>query len=154
MFLEGDYKLSDELTLNGTVPQYGGVHRCALKFKAWVIERWLDENVLERVRYAIGYNANERGRVAKSEYAFGERIAFGFNVDEQDRIARASEYNTVTREAFYPLLEWRWTREDCLDYLRLVFGITWKKSACVYCPFLALTGDAVERHKEHPARTQ
>jgi hypothetical protein len=37
VFLEGDYKLSDELKKNGTVPQYGGVHRCALKFKAWVI---------------------------------------------------------------------------------------------------------------------
>ena len=37
IFLEGDYKLSDELKRNGTVPQYGGVHRCALKFKGWVI---------------------------------------------------------------------------------------------------------------------
>ena len=41
VFLEGDYKLSDELKANGTVPQYGGVHRCALKFKAWVIGQWL-----------------------------------------------------------------------------------------------------------------
>jgi hypothetical protein len=37
IFLEGDYKLSDELKRNGTVPQCGGVHRCALKFKGWVI---------------------------------------------------------------------------------------------------------------------
>jgi hypothetical protein len=37
VFLDGDFKLSDELKQNGTVPQYGGVHRCALKFKAWVI---------------------------------------------------------------------------------------------------------------------
>jgi hypothetical protein len=35
VFLKGDYKLSDELRRNGTVPQFGGVHRCALKFKAW-----------------------------------------------------------------------------------------------------------------------
>ena len=48
VFLEGDYKLSDELKRNGTVPQYGGVHRCALKFKAWVIERWLEENLRGR----------------------------------------------------------------------------------------------------------
>jgi hypothetical protein len=79
-FLEGDYKLSDELKRNGTVPQYGGVHRCALKFKAWVIEQWLEENVRSHARHAIGYNADETGRVGRSGYAFGERIAFGFSV--------------------------------------------------------------------------
>src|SRR5260370_36043432 len=41
VFLEADYKLSDELTRNGTVPQYGGVHRCAPKFKAGAVEQWL-----------------------------------------------------------------------------------------------------------------
>ena len=82
VFLEGDYKLSDELKRNGTVPQYGGVHRCALKFKAWVIEQWLEEHVRGRARHAIGYNA-ETGRVARSEYAIGERIAFGFSVEKR-----------------------------------------------------------------------
>jgi len=45
VFLDGDYKLSDELKRNGTVLQYGGVHRCALKFKARVIEQWLEANL-------------------------------------------------------------------------------------------------------------
>ena len=81
VFLEGDYKLSDELKKNGTVPQYGGVHRCALKFNAWVIEQWLETNLRGRACHAIGYNAEETGRIARSEYAFGERIAFGFNAD-------------------------------------------------------------------------
>ena len=150
VFLEGDYKLSDELKRNGTVPQYGGVHRCALKFKAWVIEQWLEENVRGRARHAIGYNADETGRVARSEYAFGERIAFGFSVDEKSRISRSCEYNTLSREAFYPLLEWGWDRRTCIDYIRSALGITWKKSACVYCPFNALRDDAIERQREHP----
>jgi hypothetical protein len=150
VFLEGDYKLSDELKRNGTVPQYGGVHRCALKFKAWVIEQWLEENVRGRARHAIGYNADETARVARSEYAFGERIAFGFNVDETSRINRSCEYNTLIREAFYPLLEWRWDRRTCIEYIRAVLGITWKKSACVYCPFNKLRDDAIERQREHP----
>ena len=150
VFLEGDYKLSDELKRNGTVPQYGGVHRCALKFKAWVIEQWLEENVRGRARHAIGYNADETGRVARSEYAFGERIAFGFNVDEKSRINRSCEYNTLSREAFYPLLEWGWDRRTCIEYIRSVLDITWKKSACVYCPFNALRDDAIERQREHP----
>ena len=150
VFLEGDYKLSDELKRNGTVPQYGGVHRCALKFKAWVIEQWLEENVRGRARHALGYNADETGRIARSEYAFGERIAFGFNADEKNRISRSCEYNTVSREAFYPLLEWGWDREACIEYIRSVLGITWKKSACVYCPFNALRDDAITRQREHP----
>ena len=60
MHMEGAYKLSDELRAAGTVPQFGGEHRCALKFKAFVIETWLRERFvgslprfgLERVRPA------------------------------------------------------------------------------------------------------
>jgi hypothetical protein len=72
----------------------------ALKFKAWVIEQWLETNLRGRARHAIGYNAGETGRIARSEYAFGERIAFGFNADERNRISRSCEYNTLSREAF------------------------------------------------------
>ena len=43
LHFQGVYKLSDELRANGTVPQFGGEHRCALKFKAFVIETWLDD---------------------------------------------------------------------------------------------------------------
>lgn len=28
--------------------------------------------------------------------------------------------------------------------------MTWRKSACVYCPFNALKNDAIDRHLEHP----
>lgn len=150
VFLNGDYKLSDELRFNGTVPQYGGIHRCALKFKAWVIEQWIEANVRGRARHAIGYHACESKRIAKSEYSFRERIAFGFNANEIGRITRSSEYNTLDREAFYPLLEWGWNRDTCIEYLKSRLGVTWKKSACVYCPFNALREEAVARHLEHP----
>ena len=63
----------------------------------------------------IGYNADETGRVGRSEYAFGKRIAFGFNVDEKSRINRSCEYNTLSREAFYPRLEWGWDRRTCIQ---------------------------------------
>ena len=150
IFLDGDYRLSDELKRNGTVPQYGGVHRCALKFKAWVIEQWLEANLRGHAHHAFGYNAEERKRISQSEYAFRERIAFGFNVDERRRIVRSGEYNTLTRQAFYPLLEWDWTRERCVGYIREKLGVTWHKSACVYCPFNALKNEAIRRHRAHP----
>jgi len=149
VFLDGDFKLSDELKLNGTVPQYAGVHRCALKFKAWVIEEWLRRHISETVRHAIGYNSLEANRVARSEYAFAARMAFGFSTEETSRVTRSQEYDSLRRLAFYPLVEWGWTRGDCQDYLRTVLGVEWKKSACVYCPFNRLEGEAVERHRTH-----
>ena len=152
VFLDGDYKLSDELRRNGTVPQFSGVHRCALKFKAWVIEQWLEANLRAPARHAFGYNAEETGRIERSEYAFSERIAFGFNAEERRRIDRSCEYNTVSRQAFYPLLEWNWNRTACLDYLHSALGVLWKKSACVYCPFNALRDEAIERHRAHPGQ--
>jgi hypothetical protein len=149
LFAEGDYKLSDELRTNGTVPQFGGAHRCSLKFKAWVIERWLHLNVAESSRHAFGYNAEETKRVVKSETASARRIAFGFNADETKRVTKALAYDTPERQSFYPLVEWGWTRQDCLDYLQEQLGVLWRKSACVYCPFNALKADAIERHKDH-----
>ena len=100
----------------GTVPQYGGEHTCSLKFKAWVIESWLAQNLTQPTRHAFGYNVEERSRVAKSEAATLRRIAFGFNAEEHGRISRAASYDTPLRQGFYPLVEWGWTRQDCIDY--------------------------------------
>lgn len=151
LFIGGDYRLSDELRLAGTVPQYGGEHTCSLKFKAWVIQKWLTETLADHpTRHAFGYNAEETKRVAKSEAAILKRIAFGFNADESGRVDKAVSYDTAFRQSFYPLVEWGWTRQDCIDYLREKLGITWRKSACVQCPFNALKADALERNREHP----
>lgn len=150
LFLEGEYKLSDELRAAGTVPQFGGEHICSLKFKAWVIEQWLGQHLTQPARHAFGYNASETKRVAKSEAAVAKRIAFGFNAEERKRVAKAARYDTPVRQGFYPLVEWGWTREDCVAYLWKCLGILWRKSACVQCPFNALSEDALARHQEHP----
>lgn len=150
MFIEGDYKLSDELRAAGTVPQFGGEHICSLKFKAWVIEQWLTTHLREPVRHALGYSAEETKRVTKSEEANVRRVAFGYNAQETSRIEKAISYDTPARQSFYPLVEWGWTRQDCLDYLYEIFEIVWRKSACVQCPFNALKEDGLARHREHP----
>jgi hypothetical protein len=164
LYIEGDYKLSDELLAAGTLPQYGGIHACAMKFKSFVIESWLKQSLsaLDEsrgrsneggpVQHAYGYNADETKRVAKCLDADAHRLALGFNKDEQKRVARATEYDTPSRQSFFPLVEWGWTREDCISYLQGVFGIRWQKSACVACPFNACTPEAIERHKAHPAQ--
>ena len=59
-------------------------------------------------------------------------------------------YDSPLRQSFYPLVEWGWTRDACIDYLFRVVGILWHKSACVQCPFNALKDDALLRHQQHP----
>jgi hypothetical protein len=135
LFLEGDYRLSDELRSAGTVPQVAGVHRCSLKSKAAPLESWISANAKLPFRHAFGYNAEETKRSAKCEHFTTQRVAFGFNAEEQKRIERAGLYDTPSRESIFPLQEWNWTRQDCLNYLKAALGIFWLRSACVECPY-------------------
>ena len=152
-YLEGDYSLADELRGAGTVPQYSGTHRCSLKFKAFVVDSWLDSNVREPARHSFGYNIDEQKRVDKCGAAFAEKIAFGFNKDETDRIAKGQKYDTPERTGFYPLLEWGWSRQECIDYIKSRVGVIWRKSACVFCPFSCnkqAADDLAIRQAEYP----
>lgn len=59
LFLEGAYTLYEELRDAGTVPQFSGERRCSLKFKAWVIETWLAQELAgQSFRHAFGFNAD------------------------------------------------------------------------------------------------
>jgi hypothetical protein len=53
----------DELLQAGSVPTFGSAHTCPLKFKAFVIEKWLEGNLLGPIRHSFGYNADERQRI-------------------------------------------------------------------------------------------
>jgi hypothetical protein len=156
--LDGAYKLSDELRTAGTLPQYAGEHRCSLKFKKFVAEKWIEQEMAgEPYRHAFGYNVEEQKRIEKSERAFAERepvrVAFGFNVGEGDRIARAREYDTPWRLGWYPLAEeLRWTRDDCRSYLKELTGDTFVRSACIECPFNSHKEDGIERLKRSPEK--
>jgi hypothetical protein len=153
--LEGAYKLSQELRAAGTVPQFAGAHTCSLKFKVFAAERWIEEELAgQSYQHAFGYNAEELDRVEKSEKAFAERepvrVAFGFNADEGDRVDKAEKYDTPLRKGFYPLVEWGWSREDCLKYLKEVTGVIWKKSCCIFCPFHRVKEDSIARMRQFP----
>jgi hypothetical protein len=62
----------------------------------------------------------------------------GISTDEAQRTRISFKWWQVLA---YPLLAMRWSRNDCIDYLRGL-GIEAPKSACVFCPF---HGDAVWR---------
>lgn len=112
--IDGAFKLSDELTSAGTVPQVASGRRlCSLKAKGWPLDTWLEREMSGR-RF---------------------RHIMGFNADEQTRMSRDSSYSTYQRSSEYPLAVWGWNREACERYIHDLTGVVWPKSCCSYCPF-------------------
>lgn len=133
LFLSGAYRLSEELLTAGTVPQVGGARLCSQKAKGWPLDVAIERIVGrgQKFRHVLGFEANERRRAARDSCA-----------------------NNLNRTGEYPLIEWGWTRADCVQFIRDVTGVEWWKSACVYCPF-ALTSEAgrhrtLEQYRHNP----
>jgi hypothetical protein len=107
-------------------------------------------------RHAFGFNSDEETRIARSERAFAERepepvrVAFGFNSDEESRIIRAAKYDTPLRRGYYPLYEWKWSREKCRQYLKEHTGVSWPRSCCGFCPFRKPTEETIKRMRRYP----
>lgn len=172
---DGVYKLSDELLHSGTVPQFGGEHRCALKSKAFPIETWLAHEFRNKteipVYHVFGYNSEEASRVTKSDVSIVRHnedraierpgrvplMVFGFNCEEPTRIERSKNYDGPERIGLYPLQEWQWGRQKCLNYIKEKSGLDWVKSACSFCPFNAEASKgeegAVKRWHDSPEQT-
>lgn len=153
LHIGGAYTLTEELETAGTVPQYGSEHRCSLKFKAFVIESWLEEFLSGTIRHTFGFNADELGRVQKSDAAIAARVTFGFNALEIDRVELGQTYDTPSRMSHYPLVLWGWDREKCLAYIKERLGVQWRKSACRFCPFARISPDLIARQKQFPRQT-
>jgi len=112
LYLQGDYPLSQELISSGTIPRLGRPHFCAMKYKGFVIDSFLQEHVTGFYHHYLGYSVGEEKRSSKSD---------GY-----------TKHSEVLK---YPAIEWGWTRADCGDYLTQVFGVAWEKSCCQFCPF-------------------
>ncbi len=153
LHIGGAYALTEELETAGTVHQSGSEHRCSLKFKAFVIETWLEEFLSGTIRHTFGFNADELGRVQKSDAAIAARVTFGFNALEMDRVELGRTYDTPSRISHYPLVLWGWDREKCLAYIKDKLGIVWRKSACRFCPFARINHDPMARQKQFPQQT-
>jgi hypothetical protein len=123
---EGYFPLSHDLLQSGTVPRLGRPHICAQRWKGEVLDAWIADHITE---------------------AFGPYL--GYNADETKRASKADGYTCQGHQFFYPLIEWGWTRDDCIDYLYRILGVTWRKSACSYCPFQQKQA-AIARYNRDP----
>lgn len=133
MYLRGPVSLSQEMVRAGTVPQVGGHRKCSLKWKGWPIDQFLAREMPDSYVQVMGYEAGERTRADKD----------------------TAKGNSDRRTGRYPLIEMGWDRPTCQEWIRAQLGVTWPKSACVYCPF-ALTNEegrdrVLDRYADDPA---
>ena len=60
----------------------------------------------------------------------------GFSAEEMGRAGRCvAGWKRPQIMPIFPLIERRWRREDCLNYLRTVVPHEVPRSSCVFCPF-------------------
>lgn len=133
MIMRGPWRLSDELSASGTVPQVAAKRRlCSWRAKGSVLDAW----------YADEYHGAP----------FRHIIAFA--AEEARRAERDQNYLTGGRRPEYPLIDaWNWDRQRCDRYLLELFGEPWARSMCSYCPFSSSrTGlpELVERWRAEP----
>ncbi|QXJ25940.1 hypothetical protein AGRA3207_007509 [Actinomadura graeca] len=113
LYLEGAYRLHEEMRAAGTLPQLGGARLCSAKSKGVPLDVFV-AHVTRQKPYLH---------------------AVGYEIGETSRAVRDATFDTVLRTGYYPLREWGWDRAACDRYIRGTLGVTWPKSACVYCPF-------------------
>jgi hypothetical protein len=136
LYLEGAYKLSDELLESATVPQIRQFKRlCSIHAKGWPLDAWIKGEVGSNpFVQAIGFNSAEVKRVIK----------------DQSYSAPGLRWGPGQRTTIYPLMwDWRWDREACVQFIKSITGEIWPKSACAYCPF-ASEESVIPRFNQYP----
>ena len=127
LHIEGDYKLSQQMHQRGTIPALSGAHLCAIKWKGTVIDSWLHDHLFGQ--------------------AFGPYL--GYSAEETKRAEKCEEYKPLGQGYRFPLIEWGWTRLHCLEFIKRVTGVMWKKSCCKFCPYISKQS-AIQRFLEEP----
>lgn len=113
LHLSGGYTLSQEMHSAGTVPQLGGSRLCSVNSKGSCLDAVISAITQGRpYRHVLGFEANELIRADKD-----------------------TKHNTELRTGEYPLIEWGWDRDACMDFITATVGRPILKSCCTFCPF-------------------
>jgi hypothetical protein len=109
------FTLEEECYANKTLPSRAfGFSGCSVKWKAQVVDGALKRAYREHIR--------KGGAI---------RRMIGIDYGE---LHRAKFQPTPPFEWEYPLIDWRWTRQECLDAIKRAGIADPGKSACFYCP--------------------
>jgi hypothetical protein len=82
----------------------------------------------KKARELCGLRLDNKGRTLKNTII----LYLGISYDEAERM-RDSDRNYIKNE--YPLIDLKWTRNDCANYLLSLNLPVPMKSACVICPY-------------------
>jgi len=73
----------------------------------------------------------------------------GYDAGETRRADNAAKRDDPKYEYVYPLIEWQWEREDCMDALERHGIKNVAKSACFFCPS-SRPKEIVDLYEKHP----
>ena len=128
--------LEQHCLINRCLPSLAyGYKKCSLKFK-----------VAPQDRYCNNWQP------ARDTWKRGEKVVKYIGYDaEEDRRAKIAEDKKYTYQ--YPLIEWRWGRDECKAAITRVGLPQPGKSACFFCPS-AKAQEVVSLAKTHPTLMQ
>lgn len=117
--------LEDECLRKNTLPPIAfGFRSCSDKWKQQPQERHMNSlGITEQVTKAIGFGVDELGR--------------------------AKAYEDKKYKNWYPLIDWRWNRNDCIEAIKRVGLSVPPKSSCFFCPAMHKS-EIQQLHTEHP----
>lgn len=129
-----DGSLENECLRLGTLPSKAyGFSQCSQKWKIDPVNKYL-----KALSEEIGVPLLEMIRVV------------GFDADEPERYERSERYKDKhINPQRYPLIEWDWGRDDCVEAIKRAGLRQPGKSACFYCPS-SKKNEIIWLKKEHP----
>lgn len=137
--------IEGNMCMNCTLPsEVFGKGACSVKWKQDPQDRWAKrhpelKHVFDtddgKIVKAIGYEFNELGRKDKMEKAKAKLL-------EQENAAlakrNAKKHASLAADTHYdyryPLIEWEWTLERCIDEIQAAGLPVPPKSSCFFCP--------------------
>jgi hypothetical protein len=115
--------LEGDCLRNKAIPSLAyGRKACSVKYKVEPqnkrLRAWMDERLIKSITKAIGYDVNEGHR--------------GHKFTQHDLGKGRIEYD------WYPLIEWRWGRKECVEAIARHGLPQAGKSSCFFCPAMKL----------------
>lgn len=146
ILIEGDYRLSDSMLIDGWVPRVGRPHICAIHFKGEILDPGVGDIIaaiqdsmdLLALMCLFGRSQFERNYFfwlleARDNIQIGPYL--GYNAEELGRVKDSQDYGCHGASFLFPLVERGMTRVDCVELIYLLLGVVWRKSCCKFCPF-------------------
>jgi hypothetical protein len=141
------HTLEQQCLHTGTLPSlaYGG-KSCSLKYKRtpqddYILRAYPEPQVVRsggRVVRAIGFDAGERRRVVKAiglDAGEGQRVRWQSRPPaEGEKLSRDQRLDRDYFAYWYPLFEWGFDRQRCVEVIKAAGLPVPMKSACFFCP--------------------